>query len=96
MPLPAGILKNTKTGRFHPIVFRPGSRPSAQDNDIVRHKSVGHHPAGFDTIEAARASLAERPEYKDSGLEWEWNGEETPATTCDFSLSEYGNAVQTA
>lgn len=95
MPLPAGILKNTKTGRFHPIVFRPGPRPS-DDGDIVRHKSLGHHPDGFETIDAARASLAERPGYKDSGLEWEWNGEETPAITCDFSLSAYGNTPQTA
>lgn len=97
MPLPAGILKNMKTRRFHPIVFRPWPKPSG-DGDVVPHESTGHHPTGFETIEAARTWLAEDPDYKDiykdSGRVWEWCGDDTPAITCDFSLSKYGNAVQ--
>lgn len=52
--LPAGLLKNIKTGRFHPILFRPGPAPSSSpEDDSQRYKSSGHHTEGFDTLEAA-------------------------------------------
>jgi hypothetical protein len=82
---PAGILKNTKTGRYHPILFRRAPMPGNSDADLAlqRYKSAGHHTAGFATLEEAQSDLA-RPQYaeqgyKDSGAIWEWDGENVPA-----------------
>lgn len=79
---PAGILTNTKTGRFHPIVFRRSPLPSegARDETVAqRHKSIGHHTDGFDTIEEAEKHLADHPEVEDKGARWAWDGECMPA-----------------
>lgn len=43
-------LRNTATGRFHPIVFVESPLPGPPNADKpVRHKSKGHHTLGFAT-----------------------------------------------
>jgi hypothetical protein len=79
-----GMLHNTKTGRFHPIVFRQAPMPSGVDTDfgMMRHKSKGHHTDGFDTIEAAQeyvVTSCASGEHTDSGCRYEWDGEDIPA-----------------
>lgn len=54
---PTTVMKNTATGRFHPISYRPAPRPSESADlgagTVCRHKSIGHHTDGFDTLEEA-------------------------------------------
>ena len=50
---PAGVLRNTATGRFHPIVFYASPKPSEAGESIVRHRSKQHHTAGVATMNAA-------------------------------------------
>ena len=77
---PAGILRNTVTGRFHPILFRPGPAPSESATDHAhRYKSRGHHTEGFDTHDEALAFVNSREDWKWSGREWEWDGDDVPA-----------------
>jgi hypothetical protein len=53
-----GMLHNVNTGRFHPIIFYEASMPGPpEENKIIRHKSKGHHAAGFDTRELALAEV---------------------------------------
>lgn len=86
---PAGILKNTSTGRFHPIIFRQGPAPSSSENDDVqRFKSQGHHTEGFDTVEEATEFLEENSsQLWNSNIVWDWDGKEIPAMTWWFSMS---------
>jgi len=91
---PAGILTNTKTNRFHPIVFRPGSAPSSSpEDDIQRYKSRGHHTKGFDTLDEAKSCITECEGWYDTGLEWEWDGEDIPAIVSWFSVSSLQTEV---
>jgi hypothetical protein len=86
---PAGILQNRKTGRFHPIVFRLSPRPSSDDSDKVqRFKSAGHHTEGLATLEEAKTFIVDRPDWKDSGAVWSWDGDDVPAMVQDFDTSE--------
>lgn len=60
MKFPGGILINTATGRFHPIIFRCGTPPSGPlEGGVDRYKSKGHHTDGFDTLEEAQALFKE-------------------------------------
>jgi hypothetical protein len=82
-------LRNSKTGRWHPILFReeplPGPAP-----EVVRHKSRGHHTEGFESQEAAddhsRNELAPRVEGARLALDTviEWDGEGIPAVVHFF------------
>lgn len=87
MLYPAGILKNTDTGRYHPIIFRPPPTPSGDyDSAIQRYKSKGHHTIGCDTIEEAHKSIRDNSSFIDSGALYEWDGKEIPAMTDWFNL----------
>jgi hypothetical protein len=83
---PAGILKNTLTGQFHPIVFRPAPMASGSDIDsgALRHRSIGHRTDGFDSIEEATAHIDNTEGWHNTGLLWSWNGLGTPALTLWF------------
>jgi len=81
------MLRNTTTGRYHPILFYesplPGSPP-----DLVRHKSKGHHTAGFDTRTDALAFI--------EGQQKKMAEMEMPARTCvanDFEWDEAADPV---
>lgn len=65
----AAILHNTATDRYHPLLFR--ASPCATRPD--RQRSAGHHTAGFDTLELARAYV--RDEYElDAAILLNWDG----------------------
>lgn len=87
------ILHNMGTDRPHNILFRPAPFPG-NVTDLMRHRSAGHHTAGFDTIEAAVAdakALAERVGgvyVEDSGFAWD--GEDIPAMTAIFNMDADG------
>jgi hypothetical protein len=79
MAEPTAILKNTATGRFHPIVFRYAPTPSDDGTGPSRYKSRGHHTDGFDTLDEARSFIESKPELDAAGALYEWDGEDVPA-----------------
>ena len=85
---PAGILQNTATGRFHPIIFRPAPTPSESGltSGPMRHKSAGHHTDGFATLEEAIADI-EGKGLENCGAVWEWDGDGVPAMVQWFSTT---------
>lgn len=84
---PTGYLKNEKTGRFHPILFRPAPPPSGDDDLMAqRYRSIGHHTDGFDSIEAAHEFVKNETAMTDVGVVWSWDGEGIPAMTEWFSM----------
>lgn len=89
MSYPAGVLKNTSTGKFHPVCFRIHPRPSEtlDANQInCRYKSVGHHTNGFVTMEEADKFIADQKDWQASGIVWEWNGTDIPAIIWQFPI----------
>ena len=82
---PAGILQNTASGRYHPIVFRAAPLPSESYSEFgpMRYKSRGHHTAGFDTAELAVAEIKARG-WSWTEMVWEWDGEGVPAIVSWF------------
>ncbi len=85
---PAGVLRNTATGRFHPIVFYASPKPSEAGESIVRHRSKQHHTAGFATMDEAVEWIVAQPTWRPTGLVWVWDGEGVPAITHWFALAE--------
>jgi hypothetical protein len=86
---PTGFLKNTATGRFHPILFRPAPAPSSDSKDAVqRFRSSGHHTAGFGTLDEARTWVREQEQLSDVRVIWEWDGEGIPAMTEWLSVAD--------
>jgi hypothetical protein len=84
------LLKNTATGRFHPILFRPAPMPGYADEKMSaqRYRSLGHHTDGFDTEEKANehiGSSCREHAYKSSGICFEWDGASIPAMVGWFS-----------
>ncbi|MBT4849330.1 hypothetical protein HON36_00570 [Candidatus Parcubacteria bacterium] len=88
MKRPTGILRNTETGRFHPIPFRLAPSPSdhATNPEYQRHKSYGHHTEGFDSLEAAKQWIAEQENLSYVDMMWKWDGKDLPAMTQRFKV----------
>lgn len=87
-----GMVRNTATGRFHPMFYRDAPFPGGVDSDlnrnVARFKSGGHHTNGFATREEAdsaneesRERLIEAGEKCWPGLisDWEWDGQGCPS-----------------
>lgn len=79
----ASILIDIRKDRYHPMVFRAAPRPS---EDVVvgkpcRHKSIGHHTAGFATMEEAEKHISEN-DFKPTYIVEAWDGQDVPATIC--------------
>ena len=77
----AAMLKNLKTGRWHPIIFE--EYPFHSETSLVRMKSCGHHTKGFDKREDAVNSFSDE-QKKDfvrilMDEDIPWDGEGTPA-----------------
>ena len=88
MAYPTGILKNTKTGRFHPISFRLSPTPSSKGDGMAeRFKSIGHHTIGFTTLESAKEWVVSKKEFRLIEAVWEWNGDGIPAMVEWFPMS---------
>jgi hypothetical protein len=83
-------LHNTKTGRFHPIVLE--EKPLPGGGCPVRHKSKGHHTAGFDTRDEAIAECHEIADRIKGQLciekDFLWDGEVMPAMVVFFAEIE--------
>ena len=97
------ILKNTATGRFHPILFteRPLPGPPA-DNKPIRWKSFGHHTMGFDTREEALASIRGGKEEVEDRFgtlrfavknDFEWDGNGIPAIVHLFTTEDLSDTL---
>lgn len=81
---PTGVLTNSLTGRFPPILFRHSPAPSeswGKPEKATRYRSKGHHTKGFDTLEEAMAHINADPIMSWSGVTWTWDGVEIPAMT---------------
>lgn len=81
---PTGILLNRETNRYHPISFRPAPMPGLIDSDkrFRRYRSLGHHTAGFGTLEAAQNFIEEhQPKFIPIGIVWDWDGKDMPIMT---------------
>jgi|GEM_PF-3985947 len=78
---PTCLLKNTATGRFHPISFRPAPLPGG--SSIPRYKSIGHHTEGFDSVEAAKewvtTKVVEGKAVDKTTTVVDWDGNGIPA-----------------
>jgi hypothetical protein len=87
--LPACMLLNTATGRYHPIIFQPSPLPGgARIQGASRYRSTGHHTEGFDTIEAAWDSVKKDGRLRAVERVWEWDGASIPAMTEFFGDEE--------
>jgi hypothetical protein len=82
-------LHNTKTDRYHPILFEERQLPGG--GGPTRHKSRGHHTVGFDTRDEAIAECVKMSENPDCGgrlcveKDFPWDGEGVPATVVFFA-----------
>jgi hypothetical protein len=82
------MLHNTKDERWHPILFEERPLPGNPEN-LVRHKSRGHHTTGFPTRDEAMAwarGEADRIEGLRFCLDkdFPWDGEDVPAMVIYF------------
>ena len=84
---PTAILKNNSTNRFHPMPFRQSPRPSDDPSSpVCRHKSIGHHATGFETIEEAQEYILKEEFMWPTGDVFEWDGKDIPGTICDYPI----------
>ena len=95
------LLFNTKTERWHPILYWECPPPSGKLGDCERWKSKGHHTLGFATKEEAingeaggvMALAKNQYEKKEGGDVYydiehysEWDGDGTPSDVAHFNL----------
>jgi len=86
------ILHNNKENRWHPIIFAESPLPGPDTPDKpVRHRSKGHHTAGFESRAEAVTNINEKlvPELPGLRLaleaDLEWDGDGIPASTTFFA-----------
>lgn len=98
------MIHNTPAGSWHPVIFeeRPLPGPPAADKP-TRHKSKGHHTAGFATRQEAldhiETDLAPRIKALSGsprlalGGDISWNGQGVPAAARIFEDHELTEAA---
>lgn len=90
------ILANMDTNRFHHILFAPSPFPG-NPAGLMRHRSVGHHTNGFDTVEAALEDAGALAEKRSAVLVddygFEWDGKDVPAMTVFFEMDASGKVT---
>jgi hypothetical protein len=79
MSYPAGLLHNTSTDRWHPILFRHAPPPSGDVTSASRYKSIGHHTEGFKSKQEALDHIKANDTLEWMNTVWDWDGSETPA-----------------
>ena len=96
------MIHNEKLGRWHPVIFIEDPLPGPPSEDKpVRHKTVGHHTAGFETREEAlddvENDLKARVESEAIGgvklcldEDMPWDGEGIPAEMAFFAETPAG------
>ena len=93
LPVPFGMLHNTRTNRYHPMPFRYAPPPSGDlfegtPRAVGRFRSIGHHTEGFATLEEAVAWTSAQPNgYIVAGV-WPWDGVESPAVVTWLAHAE--------
>jgi len=92
------LLFNQKLNRWHPIWYDESPLPGPpSDSKPTRHKSLGHHTAGFDTREAAIQEVKSTSDKviaaKDATTvavafdeDLAWDGEDVPADVAFFAI----------
>ncbi len=90
MKIPAGILTNKKTGRFHPVFFRADPSDGCFGEDKRRYRAFSYHPEGFSAMTEAEDWLSKQDTVRDMGVgsRWEWRGDMGPAITYWYRQSE--------
>ena len=94
-----GLIHNTKLKRWHPVYYTEHPLPGTPSTEKpARHKSGGHHTTGFETREAALASMNDTAKkIVDGGhapscaicpLDLEWDGEDIPADVAFFKIED--------
>lgn len=78
---PAGILRNAKTGRFHPVLFYPSPMPAEVPLRYGQHLAKGHYNEGFDSHQDAVSFVRAHHSLFDTRMTWEWDGVALPALT---------------
>ena len=78
---PAGILRNAKTGRFHPVFFYTSLMPTEEPQRYGQHLAKGHHEEGFDSYQDAAYFIRAHPSSSDTRMTWDWDGVTVPALT---------------
>lgn len=75
--LPTGIIKNTNTGKYHPIIFRNYPLPNGLNDN--RYKSIGYHPESFITKAITWIWILKHMDrLKYCGRIYEWDGNGIP------------------
>lgn len=88
------MLKNERTGRWHPILFRDAPFPGGASTDGApqRLRSKGHHTEGFDSREAAVGNANELADQCSARCALDddipWDGEEMPAMNVLYILED--------
>ncbi len=93
------LLKNTKTDKYHPIVYQLSPPPHSEKSESPkRWKSKGHTTDGFELNEAKETANKYLKALHNGGSNpihysfdniAEWNGEDVPASVCFFNVSEF-------
>ena len=86
--LPAGVLRNLKTKRFHVIFFTLSSKSGNKANKNSSHfKSFGHTAKSYLTLREAKEIIEDYQSCYDTRIIWLWNPdkEEDLVIHCNFS-----------
>ncbi|MDP1688658.1 MAG: hypothetical protein Q8L47_00825 [bacterium] len=77
---PVVILRNMRTGRFHPFVFvrYPVFAGFDRNTATQRFKSEELHNKGFFSVIDAKYWITANKELDDTGYIWEWDGNRVP------------------
>ena len=98
----AGMIHDTHTGRFHPVILKESPLPGPPSPDKpVRFRSHGHHTTGFGSRDDAIASIRDEmaPKLKNlrylavlgnpaKDMIWDSNTENLPIVAAVISESE--------
>ena len=94
-----GMIHNVKENRWHPILFDERPLPGNPEN-LIRHKSLGHHTVGFPTRAKALVNIDEDlipkcdcPVKKALEKDFPWDGEGVPAMVVFFKDNGDGTAT---
>lgn len=67
----AGMIRDSHTGRFHPVILKESPLPGPPSDDKpVRFKSHGHHTTGFESRDDAIASIVNEMAQQLPGLRY--------------------------
>ena len=74
MKFPTGLLHNTRTDRWHPVVFYASPLPSEAGERVCRHFSRETHTAGFATRAEAADFVRRQDDQRFVDAAWNWDG----------------------